>query len=140
MILNRLIVMDGVSGLAEKSDEFANFWTVSCKYGIHCVYIFHTTYPSRQNWQMIMSQTQIFNSFPGSVHANFIGRILASFSNRYKNTYISNRIVWINKIYFDISNSRQKQCLTINTRDVNELGPGIFRIQARQWNTTNLLL
>ena len=29
MILDKLIVMDDVSGLADKSDEFANFLTVS---------------------------------------------------------------------------------------------------------------
>ena len=55
--------MYDVSGFADKSDEFANFLTVSRKYGVACVYIFHTIYPSRQNWQMIMLQTQIFNFF-----------------------------------------------------------------------------
>ena len=63
MIFDKLIVMDDISGLADKSDEFANFLTVSRKYGLMCVHIFHTIYPSRQNWQMIMSQTQIFNFF-----------------------------------------------------------------------------
>ena len=32
MILDKVIVMDNVSGLADKSDEFANFLTVSRKY------------------------------------------------------------------------------------------------------------
>ena len=63
MILDKLIVMDNVSGLAGKSDEFANFLTVSRKYRLTCVYIFLTIYPSRQNWQMIMSQAQTFNFF-----------------------------------------------------------------------------
>ena len=98
MIFDRLIVTLDVSDLADKSDEFANFLTVSRKYGLTCVYIFHTIYPSRQNWQMIMSQTQIFNFFPGSVHSSTITRILSSFANRYKNTYIPTRNVWINSI------------------------------------------
>ena len=72
MIIDKVIVMDDVSGLADKSDEFANFLTVSRKYGITCVYIFHTMYPTRQNWQMIMSQAKIFNFFPGSVQASSI--------------------------------------------------------------------
>ena len=29
--------------------------------------------------------------------------------------------LWINRLYFDISNSTKKQCLTIDTRDVNNL-------------------
>ena len=69
-MLDKLIVMDDVSGLADKSDEFANFLTVSRKYGITYVYIFHTIYPTRQNWQMIMSQTKIFIFFPGSVQGS----------------------------------------------------------------------
>ena len=59
MVFDKLIVMDDVSGLADKSDEFANFLTVSRKYRMTCVYIFHTICPSRQNWEMIMPQTQI---------------------------------------------------------------------------------
>ena len=55
-ILDKLIVMDDISGLAD-IDEFANFLTVSQKYGLTYVYIFHTIYPTRQNWQMLISQT-----------------------------------------------------------------------------------
>ena len=80
--------MDDVSGLADRSDKFAHFLTVSQKYGLTCVYIFHTIYTTRQNWQM-MSQTKIFNFFTGSVHASSIIRILSSFASRYKNTNIS---------------------------------------------------
>ena len=79
---------------------------------------------------MIMSQTKIFNFFPRSVQPSSIVRILSSFASRYKNTYIPKQNVWINGLYFEISNSRQKKCLTIDTRDVNDLGPGKFRTQA----------
>ena len=61
--LDRLIVMNDVSGLADKSEEFANFLTVSRKLGLTCVYIFHTIYPTRQNWKMILSQSRMFNNF-----------------------------------------------------------------------------
>ena len=54
MILDRLIVIDHVSGLADRSEDFANFFTVSRKYGLRCVCIFHTIYPKRQHWQMIL--------------------------------------------------------------------------------------
>ena len=91
MLIDKLIVKGDVPGLADKSDEFANFLTVSCKYGFTCVYIFHTINPTRQNWKMIMSQTKIFNFFPGTVQAGSALRILSSFANRYKNTYIPHR-------------------------------------------------
>lgn len=47
LVLDKLIVMDDVSGLADKSGKFANFLTVSQKYGLSCVYIFHIIYPTR---------------------------------------------------------------------------------------------
>ena len=95
-----------------------------------CVCIFHTIYPTRQHWQMILSQTKLFNFFPRSVQATAIVRILFSFCNRYKHNYIPHRDLWVNCFYFEISNSTQKQCLTIDTQDVNDLGPAKFRTQA----------
>ena len=48
--------MEDVSGLADRTDKFANFLAVSRKFGIICVYVFQTIYPTRQNWQMILAQ------------------------------------------------------------------------------------
>ena len=68
--------------------------------------------------------------FRGSVQAGSLLRVLSSFASRYKNTYIPHRNIWINKLYFEISNSQEKQYLAIDTRDVNALGPGKFRTRA----------
>ena len=81
-LLDRLIVMDDVSGLADKSENFANFFTVSRKSGFTCVYIFHTIYPTRNNWKMIPSQTKIFDIFPGSIQASSVFKILSSYCSR----------------------------------------------------------
>ena len=37
-----------------------------------------------------------------------------------------NQQIWLNRLYFHISNSKEKKCLTIDTRDVNDFGPGKF--------------
>ena len=66
-IRDRLIVFDDVSGLADNSKKFASFLTVARKYKYNCVYIFHTIYPEKANWQTILSQTNIFNIFPASI-------------------------------------------------------------------------
>ena len=58
LAVNKLIVMDNVSGLADKSNDFC------CFNGFSCLYVFYTIYPGRQNWEMIMSQTHILNFFP----------------------------------------------------------------------------
>ena len=54
------------------------------------MYVFHTIYPAKKNWEMIMSQTHIFNFFPESIHSSRIVKTLALFANRQKHTYIPN--------------------------------------------------
>ena len=122
--------MDDVSDLADKSDVFSNFLTVFRKYGMSCVYIFHRIYPSRQHWNMIISQTDIFHFFPVSVHNGTIIRTVYLFANKFKNSYVPTRNMWLSRLYFNISISKQKQWLTIHTRDINDLGPGKFRTSA----------
>ena len=92
--------------------------------------VFHTIYPGRQNWEMIMSQTHILNFFPGSIHNSRILKTPSLFASRQRNTYVPNKNVWLNKLYFEISNSKEKKCLTIDTRDVNDFGSGKFRTSA----------
>ena len=48
-VFDELIVMDDVSGLADKSGDFANSLTVSRKFNFTCVYVFHTMYSTRSN-------------------------------------------------------------------------------------------
>ena len=120
------------SGLADKSETFVNFLTISRKFGITFVYIFHTIYPTRKNQQMILSQTKIFNIFTSSIQASSVIKILISYCNRYTYEYIPHRGLWINRLYFDISNSNKKQCSTIDTRDVNDLGLARFRTQQQE--------
>ena len=126
-IFDRVIVMDNVSGLADKSNEFGNFLTVTRKFNFTVVYVFHTMYPSKQNWQLIISQTKIFNIFPGSILVSVISKILTTNCKRYTYQYIPTRELWLNRLYFDISNSNKKECLTIDCRDFNSIGPSKSR-------------
>ena len=61
--LDRLIIMDDVSGVADVSKKFANFLTFSRKFRYNCVYVFHVIVISSQIWQKIISQTNILISF-----------------------------------------------------------------------------
>ena len=72
---DKLIVMDNVSGLAEKSSSFTNFLTVSRKFGYICLYII---YPTKSIWQKILTQTKIFNVFPSTIQLGNILKILIS--------------------------------------------------------------
>ena len=119
--------MDNVSDLVDRSEAFANFLTVSGKFGLTFVFVFHTIYRTRQHWQMILAQKKKFNIFPSSVPTSPLIGILSSFCSWYKYTYIPKRDLWINRLYFDMSNSTNEQCLTIDTRAINDLGPAKFR-------------
>ena len=57
--IERPIVTEDVSGLANRSNTFANFLTVTRKFGYHCLYIFHIILSEKQNWKKIISQTNI---------------------------------------------------------------------------------
>ena len=129
-IFDKLIVMDDVSGLADKSDNFANFLTISRKFSFTCVYDFHTMYPTKSSWQMILSQTKFFNIFPGSWQTTSVVKILSSYYNRYTYEYMPHRDLWLNRLYFEISKSSEIKCLTIDIRDVNNLGQSKFRTVA----------
>ena len=72
----RLIFIDDVLDLANESKKFAAFLTVTRKYSYSYVYIFHTIFPEKANWRLILSQTNILNIFPVSVPINIVRKIL----------------------------------------------------------------
>ena len=73
---DRLIVMDNVLHLADCSNIFASFLTVTRKFGHHCVYIFHIILPEKEIWKKIISEINIFNIFLASVLFQSIMKIL----------------------------------------------------------------
>ena len=125
--MDRLIVMDDVSGVADISKKFANFLTVSRKFGYHCVYVFHVISPSTQIWQKIISQTNIFNIFPASVPHNTVSKILQSNCITQTKKYVPVRSLWLNRVFTDLANSHEKHCLTIDCSYENNNGPGRYR-------------
>ena len=57
---------------------------------------------------MILAQIKVFNIVPGSIQTSSIIKILSSVCSRCKYNYVPNRDLWINSLYFDISNSTKK--------------------------------
>ena len=122
--------MDNVSSLADESKKFAAFLTVTRKYNYNCVYIFHTVFPEKSNWRLILSQTNIFNIFPASVPINSVRKILEGACSRKTKKYIPQNAFWLNRLFFDLANMNDKICLTIDSSGVNKDGPGRFRTRA----------
>ena len=125
--LDGLIIMDDVSGVADVSKKFANFLTVSRKFGYNCVYVFHVIVPASQIWQKIISQTNIFNIFPASVPHNIIAKIIQSNCILQSKKYVPARSLWLNRVFTDLANSHEKHCLTIDCGYINKNGPVRYR-------------
>ena len=128
--LDRLIIMDDVSGVADVSKKFANFLKVSRKFGYHCIYVFHLIVPSSQIWQKIISQTNIFNIFPASVPYNTVVKIIQSNCILQSKKYVPARSLWLHRVFTHLANSQEKFCLTIHCGYNNKNGPGRYRSSA----------
>ena len=127
---DRLIVFDDVSGLADTSKKFVSFLTIARKYRYNCIYIFHAIYPEKSNWRTILSQTNIFNSFPASVSLNIIRKILEGVCIRKTSKYIPHASLWISRLFIELANRNDKVCLTLDCSNTNRDGPGRFRSEA----------
>ena len=128
-MMDRLILMDDVSGVADISRKFATFLTVSRKFAYHCVYVFHVIATS-QIWQKIISQTNLFNIFPSSVPQNSVVKILQRNCIIQSKKYVPIRSLWLNRVFTDLSNSGEKHSLTIDCSTENRNGPGRYRTSA----------
>ena len=126
-VLDRLLVTDDVSGLADKSTEFSSFLTVSRRYGYSCVYIFHVVFSHLFNWQMILSQTKVFNISPSAVQLGNMSKILTNNCDRETIKYIPKRELWINRLYFEVIHKKNYSCLTI---DCGKSDPAKYRTEA----------
>ena len=82
---------------------------------------------------MIISQTKNFNIFPRSIQISSRAKILTTNCNRDTFDYIPNRDLWLNRLYFEMSNSTKKECLTIDCRSFNSIGPSKYRTSAESY-------
>ena len=96
--MDRLIVMDDISGIADSCKEFADFLTVNQKYRYHCVYVFQIIIPQRQICQKIISQSNIFNIFPCSVPYNTVAKNLQNNCVQKTTKYVPVHSMWLNRV------------------------------------------
>ena len=122
--------MDDVSAVADVSKNFANFLTMSRKFGYNCVYVFHVIVPASEIWQKIISQTNILNIFPASVLHNTVAKTIQSNCILQSKKYVDARSLWLNRVFADSANSHEKLCLTFGCGYIYKNGPGRYRSSA----------
>ena len=126
--MDRLIVMDGVSGVADISKKLANFLTVWRKFGYHCVSVFHVIAPAKQIWQKSNFLPKIFfNIFPTSVPQNTVFKILQNNCISRSKKYVPVRFLWLNRVLTDLANSHDKHYLPTDCSYKNKNGTGRYR-------------
>ena len=128
--MDRLIVTDHVSGIADNCKKFAEFLTVCRKYRYHCIYMFHIIMPETQTWKKFFLQTNIFSIFPSSVACNTIAKILKINCRQTTKKYVPAQSMWLNTVFADLASTDERHCLTIDCSAVNKNGPGTYRTEA----------
>ena len=112
---DNLIVLDDVTGLADKSPSFVKFLTVCHKFGYSILYIFHKPATSSPRWRNIMSQMQIFCVFPLSM--DFVINFLAKFVARGSgNGYVSRQQLWFTNIIRALEKQSGFSCFCLDKR------------------------
>ena len=117
-------------GLADSCKEFADFLMITRKYRYHCIYVFHIIIPDRDIWKKIIWQNNIFNIFPSSVPFHTASEILQSNCVPTTTKYVPVRSLWIKKLFIDLANRDERNCLIIDCSGTTKNGPGRCRTKA----------
>ena len=100
------------------------FLTVTRKFKYSCVYIFHIIYPEKSISKLIISQTNIFNIFPGSAQQSNVLKILQENCTRKSAEYLPQNSNWINRSFVNLAYKYEKICFAIDCRGINSNGAG----------------
>ena len=79
---DNLIILDYVSGLADRSESFVTLMTTCRKIGYSLIYAFHETAVSGPKWKDTLSETQIFYIFPSAI--DLVLNHLVKFADRLR--------------------------------------------------------
>ena len=93
---NRLIVMDDISGLPDRSNDFSSFLTISRKFGYICLSVINIIFPNKLTWQIILSQKKFFSIFSSAIQLSNMLKILTNNCDRETINYIPSKDLWIN--------------------------------------------
>ena len=125
-----LIVMDDISSSADSYKELADFLITTRKYWYHYVYVFHIIIPNKEIWKKIFSQVNIFNIFPSSVLFHTVSKVFQRNCVLTTTKCVPVCSMSINRLFIDLTNWDERNCLTIDCNGINKNGLGRYRIKA----------
>ena len=80
---------------------------------------------------MILSKTNIFNIFCGSLEKSSVLKIVVANCLKETVSYILNKKLSLNRLFINLSNKKDKACLTIDCQQNILNGPTKFREQKK---------
>ena len=93
--------------------QLQNFLTVARKYRYNCVYIFHTIFPEKAIWRLILSQANIYNNFLVTVILSTVSKILETACSWKTIKHILQNALWLNRLFIELAIRNARLCLTI---------------------------
>ena len=111
-----MIVLDDVTGLADKSHSFVRFLTYCRKFGHSVLHMFHKPALSSPMWKDILSQTQILCVFPSTM--DLVLNHLVKFVTRGTNTigYVSKKQLWLTNLVRTLEKQSGYSCFCLDKR------------------------
>ena len=92
-----LIVLDDVSGFANRSPSYFTFMKTCRKFSYNLLYVFCETAISSSRWKDILSQTQVFCVFPSTMDLEM--NYLVKFVSRSDGKgYASRQQLWLSNL------------------------------------------
>ena len=131
---DNLIVLDDVTGLADKSHSFIRFLMYCHKFGYSVSYIFHEPVLSSPRWKDILSQTQIFCIFPSTM--DLVLNHLVKFITRGTNAtgYVSRQQLWLTNLLRTLKKQSGYYCFCLDKRP-EVFGAARYRSQVENLET-----
>ena len=74
---------------------------------------------------------KVFNIFPTSVEQSGVLKTLSANCIRETVSYLSQNSLWINRLFVNLVNKKEKIFLTINCHGINPNGLGRFKTEAK---------
>ena len=110
-----MIVLDNITGLADKSPSFVKFLTICHKFRYNILYTFHEPAISSSKWREIMSQTQIFCVFSSAMDLiyNYLTKFVASGTG---NRYVSRQQLWLTNLVRNLQKQSGFSCFCLDKR------------------------
>ena len=129
---DNLIVLDDVTGLADKSHSFIRFLTYCHKFGYSVLYIFHEPALSSPRLKDILSQTQIFCIFSSAVDLvlNHLVKFMMSGTNTVG--YVSRQQLWLTNFVRTLEKQSGYSCFCLDKR------PEVFGTARYRYQVENL--